>query len=459
MLLISKPLPLFFATVLFFVLTMSGIATEPSWPQWRGANRDGVSTESGWQASWPAEGPKRLWEAQVDRGMSSFAVVDGRVYTQGFRPGEKNEEGDITGIETVYCLDAQTGKEVWHYSYKMGLLPSHVAAANTPCVVEGRVYTMGDAADVHCLNAATGELIWSHNMAKEFGAVNVVYGYAASPLVSDGVVVVPLFTGKGQKPKGGGSYPVPGGGLIAFSAETGEVKWQNKDGASAWATLTIGMVDGKRTIVTYTGKLLLGIDPVSGATLWKDETVRGTGPWAVATIPVIVGDKIIVPTHVRGIYCVRVKDGKVETLWMREKSHWFENIAVWDGCVYAPSREAELDCIDLEMGKDLWHSRIGMPELKEGEKVDRPGDLGGREPVSHGGALMIADGKILMLNRNGFLVCAEVSAAEAKILSTAKILVDSGSGWHYHNTPTLCGGRIYMRNVKGQVVCLDVSGG
>ena len=132
---------------------------------------------------------------------------------------------------------------------------------------------------------------------------------------------------------------------------------------------------------------------------------------------------------------------------------------MWDGCVYSPSREAELDCVDLKTGQDLWHSTVGIePKGADGERkpVDRPGDLGGREPVSNGGAFMIADGKVLMLNREGTLVCAEVSAAGAKILSTAKILDDSG--WSFHSTPTLCNGRLYCRNSRGQIVCLDVSG-
>jgi len=108
----------------------------------------------------------------------------------------------------------------------------------------------------------------------------------------------------------------------------------------------------------------------------------------------------------------------------------------------------------LATGKDLWHSRIGMPELKEGEKIERPGDLGSREPVSSGGTLMIANGKILMLNRDGLLICAQVNKDGINILSSAKILPDSG--WSYHHTPTLSHGRIYMRNIKGQLICLDV---
>lgn len=52
--------------VLAVVATVStALANEKSfgeWPQWRGPNRDGVSTESGLLKNWPEGGPKLLWE-------------------------------------------------------------------------------------------------------------------------------------------------------------------------------------------------------------------------------------------------------------------------------------------------------------------------------------------------------------------------------------------------------------
>src|SRR5712691_1924799 len=35
------------------------------WPQWRGPNRDGVSTETDILTEWPATGPKVLWEQKT----------------------------------------------------------------------------------------------------------------------------------------------------------------------------------------------------------------------------------------------------------------------------------------------------------------------------------------------------------------------------------------------------------
>ena len=50
------------------------------WFQWRGANRDGVSQETGLLKQWPSEGPKLLWQAKaIDEGYSTPAIVGDRL--------------------------------------------------------------------------------------------------------------------------------------------------------------------------------------------------------------------------------------------------------------------------------------------------------------------------------------------------------------------------------------------
>ena len=68
--------------VMAVVLGLSAVSataqtTRPSvddWPQFRGPNRNGITTEADWSPQWPAAGPARLWSAQVGIGFSSVAV-------------------------------------------------------------------------------------------------------------------------------------------------------------------------------------------------------------------------------------------------------------------------------------------------------------------------------------------------------------------------------------------------
>jgi len=77
------------------------------------------------------------------------------------------------------------------------------------------------------------------------------------------------------------------------------------------------------------------------------------------------------------------------------------------------------------------------------------------------GSLMVADGKLIILsekkidkNNTGVLTIAEVSPKGYTELSSAKVMDSKGVCW---TMPVLCGGKVYCRDSKGQLVCIDVS--
>jgi hypothetical protein len=74
-----------------------------------------------------------------------------------------------------------------------------------------------------------------------------------------------------------------------------------------------------------------------------------------------------------------------------------------------------------------------------------------RKDVGSGG-LMVADGKLIVLSRDGELILAEASPIAYTEIARAKIF-STGACW---NSPVLCNGRIYARNEKGTLICLDV---
>jgi hypothetical protein len=80
-------------------------AAQAEWHQWRGANRDGISLETGILKTWPETGPKELWRLPLGNGFSGISIANGRAYTM-FAEGED---------EVVVCLDAETGTELWRY--------------------------------------------------------------------------------------------------------------------------------------------------------------------------------------------------------------------------------------------------------------------------------------------------------------------------------------------------------
>ena len=59
---------------------------------------------------------------------------------------------------------------------------------------------------------------------------------------------------------------------------------------------------------------------------------------------------------------------------------------------------------------------------------------------------------MVILTRGGELIVAEANPKEYKELARMQV-----SGTICRNEPTLCDGRIFVRNAKGDVHCFDVS--
>ena len=69
------------------------------WTQWRGPNRDGISTETGLLKEWPEGGPSLTWQVKgLGSGFSSVAIAGGRIYTMG----KKNNAVSIKSERSLF---------------------------------------------------------------------------------------------------------------------------------------------------------------------------------------------------------------------------------------------------------------------------------------------------------------------------------------------------------------------
>ena len=201
------------------------VAGDPlDWPSWRGPEQNGVSRETGlidhW--NWDPKNPENiLWANDEAGGISSPIILRGKVYMiNRYKPGT-HEEG-----EQVICLNAATGKEVWHNRHNMFL--SDVPAERTgwaSCVGDpatGRIYSLGTNGLLQCLDGETGREIWSHSMQEEFGGISVYGGRTNFPTIFDDMLLASIVTvGWGQKAS------LPAHRFVGLDKNTGEVRWYN----------------------------------------------------------------------------------------------------------------------------------------------------------------------------------------------------------------------------------------
>jgi len=117
------------------------------WPQFRGPNRDGVSSEVGLLRAWPEGGPAIVWETAVGPGYAAAAIHSGKVYFNDYDPA--------TSEYLVRCLTLDEGKELWRFKEKRRIRPNHLITRTVPATDGTYVFSFDPKAILHALDAET----------------------------------------------------------------------------------------------------------------------------------------------------------------------------------------------------------------------------------------------------------------------------------------------------------------
>ena len=387
-----------------------GTAEAADWPNYRGANYDGISSETGWSTSWPASGPKVLWERSIGTGFATMSISNGRVYAMG----------NTNDSDTLFCLDEATGKVVWQKSYPCPLLSRNHEGGPcaTPTVEGDAVYTLSKDGDAIRFNAATGDIVWHKRLNKDMGFKHPTWHFSGSPLIMGDLVIYNV-----------GTYGV------ALNKTDGSLVWQNGKGVSGYSTGVPCTLDGQKCVVMAVSVEVVGLNPTNGKVLWKF-------PWKTsysinAADTIVTGDTVFISSgYNKGCGLYKIAGGKATEIWKNKNMRNQINCSVlWQGHIYGFDGQVNgagiLTCIDLKTGQKKWTQR-GMKT----------------------GSLMLVDGKLVILGEEGKLVIAEASPQSYKELASAQILPKKRC-W---TMPVLANGKIFARNNAGQLVCLDVSG-
>ena len=135
-------------------------STGSQWSQFRGPNRDNVSSEKGLLKSWPRSGPKLLWTARdLGQGYSTVSLSNGLVYTMG----------NARGNEMIFALDLQTGQEIWNArNASASRLNAGNGPRSTPTIDGETLWALGGNGDLSCVDARDGQVRWQKNILREF---------------------------------------------------------------------------------------------------------------------------------------------------------------------------------------------------------------------------------------------------------------------------------------------------
>jgi len=329
------------------------VAQSGDWTEFRGANRRGEVQGLKIATDWDSHPPQQVWRHRIGPAWSSMLVIGDRLFTQ-------EQRGDS---ETVLCLDAATGREIWAHQDPARWSDGQGGAGprSSPSFSEGRIYTMGGTGKLNCLEAASGNVCWSRDIVVDTGAAKPMWGFSNTPLVVDGVVVV-YAGGKGDK------------GLLGYRDKTGEAAWSVASGPVSYSSPQIVTVRGKRQVAFLSDTGLIGVDPVSGKVLWEH---KAAAPqiWRVALPRQVDDTGIVFGSEDLGLVRIDLASASPEARW---DSHLlrpaYNDFVSQDGYIYGFD-EGFFCCLDAATGKRQWK--------------------GGR--YGHGQALLLADQHVLLV--------------------------------------------------------------
>jgi outer membrane protein assembly factor BamB len=395
------------AVVPALLLGATAPAATGDWPQLRGPHGDGVSNDTGLLTSWPGGGPRELWRRPIGEGFSSVAVSGDHLYTMGL-DGEQ---------EAVVCLRLADGELVW----KTPIGPKFVeefgnGPRSTPAVDGERVYALSATGKLAALRSRDGGKVWERDLVAEMGSRVPLRGYAPSPVLDDGLLLLEVGGAEGKS-------------IVAFDAATGNPRWTALDARPGYSTPIVVTIDGvKQYVFAHTvGTDVVALRP-DGRVHWKHNWPNGPIAMPVFVPP----NRIFVSTanDVGGVLLeVSQVDGKatVREVWAsREMKNHFNTTVYHQGHLYGFDN-ATFKALDVATGKTRWAQR-GFGK----------------------GTVLLAGGLLLVLSDRGVLALVEATPEAYRELGRVQAM--TGKAW---TSPAIAGGRIVLRD-QDEIVAYDL---
>ena len=312
-----------------------------NWPQWRGPEGQGVSTETGLPSEWSAT--KNIkWKTPIaGRGHSSPIVWGKKIFLTTDIQGEvipglkagvthKMPDGsdfvhpDAVGADRkhtfkVVCVDRETGKILWERVAYEGAVydSSHKKASfasSTPATDGKHVFAFFGAEGLYAYDM-NGKLAWKQNLGK-LGTASV--GYGVSPILYENLVLMQCDESGGQ------SF------IAAYDKKTGKEAWRvaRKIGLS-WSTPVLVRVGKRMELVASGEEAIIAYDPATGKELWRHKGLESNA----VTTPVVSNDLVVLTSGYPTKIALAIKAGGSGDITGTPQLVWKYN----KGTAYVPS--------------------------------------------------------------------------------------------------------------------------
>jgi outer membrane protein assembly factor BamB len=411
------------------------------WPHWMGANRDNQWNATGIIDKFPSNGPAIVWQAKVAGGYSGPAVVGDRVFVTDYATSSDAkianfERKESTGTETVRCLSAKDGQELWIHSYPVTYSISYPAGPRCTPVVDGdRVISLGAEGNLICLDVASGKVQWSHDLKSAYSTKTALWGYASHPLI-DGNKLICVVGGKGTH-------------TVAFDKRTGKEIWRYGTASEqGYSPCLIIEASGKRQLVITSPDWVAAVDPESGSEYWSTKYTATNG--SIIMTPIRMGKYLFIGGYSNQSLMLELDLDKpgVEVVWQNESKTGVSPVNVQpflDGDImYGMHESGALMAVQIPQGKRLWET--GQP-------------IGSRPLPSASAFIVKNQDRYFLFAETGELVIARLTPEGYAEVDRAKVIEPTNNAFGRRVVwcaPAFANGRMYVRNDES-CICVELT--
>ncbi len=402
---------------LSFVALWALPASAQNWPQWRGPDADGTSSQTGLPVEW-SESRNIVWKLSLPAVSGATPISWGDVVFLNVGAGR-----DLS----LWAIDKGDGRPLWVRPLGGGNRVTRKQNMSSPSpVTDGSsVWVLTGTGVVKAFDFE-GRLLWTRAIEDDFGRFGLNWGYASSPLLHDGRLVVQVLHGmKTDDP----SY------VMALDAGSGETLWRverptdaKMESPDSYTTPALLETEEGAQIVISGANYVTGHDAATGEELWRGGGLnpRDRPNYRVIASPVVKGDLIYVPTRVKPLIAFR-SGGRGDIT----DSHKLFELAkgpdvptpVTDGKVlYVVTDRGLLSKYDALTGELVW----GDKRLATGTYSASP---------------VLADGKIYVTNEAGVTTVVRVDP-------DFEVLAENSLEGYTLSSFAISEGRLFLRNDK-----------
>jgi outer membrane protein assembly factor BamB len=423
----------FVSSVLTLALAATGSVAADNWPQWRGPNGQGISTEKQLPTEW---GPDKgiAWKLPLDSGHSSPIVWGDRAFVTSVIegeaiPGQKAATHMLGGKEWVHPdsvaadrkhtfkvigIDTKTGKVAWEQTAYEG--PVYDARhrqssfAAPTMITDGKMVFAYFGAEGLYAYDLNGTLAWK--VVEKFKTLGL--GAGTSPVLHGDLVII-------QRDEDNGEDSV----VVAYDRTTGKEAWKVKRPIQAsWSTPVLVNAGSRTELVTNGNEHVIAYDPATGKELWRTKGVESN---AIHTP--LVGKGLVIVTAgfpAKRIIALRPGDqpeGKrVAWEYTKGTGYVLSNLLYGD-YVYLSTDNGILTCLNASTGEVVY----------EGGRPPKPSRFVGSAVAYNGMIAMTSeDGETFLVKAGPTFEVVRVNSIDEPVFSSA----------------ALANGRIYIRGTK-----------